>query len=111
MDIRRILEEFLMWTGGDINVTEGNKHEIVEEFLRGDNLSIPLEPEVDVKTAEIEFRPDRENIDEIVAKNVDVHLEYMDDSDIWMSILDGKDEYHIHIQTKRAHIKTWAEIC
>ena len=63
------------------------------------------------KDASIEFRPNMDEIDEIVANNCHIHLEYMDDTDIWMGIDKGEETYHVHIQTKKAHIKTWAEKC
>lgn len=63
--------------------------------------------------AEIEFRPDMNDIDEIVANNASLHLEYMNDSSIWMSITIPGKEYHVWINPKNpksnAHIKTWAE--
>jgi len=63
--------------------------------------------------ADVEFRPNMEDIDEIVASNAHLHLEYMSDSSIWMSITIPGKEYHVWINPKNpksnAHIKTWAE--
>lgn len=76
-----------------------------------DVISSQLEPQVIKKNAGIEFRPNMDEIDEICADNCSIHLEYMDDTDIWMAIEKGEESFHVHIQTKKAHIKTWAEKC
>ncbi|MGD8777728.1 MAG: hypothetical protein PVH88_02070 [Ignavibacteria bacterium] len=74
--------------------------------------SIPAETGVMPKP-EIEFRPNMDDVDEIVAHNAQIHLEYMNDSSIWMSITIPGKEYHVWINPKnpksQAHIKTWAE--
>ncbi len=60
--------------------------------------------------SEIRITPCLDDVDEIFAKEATVHFEYMDDNDIYLSISKGETEYHFHIQTPRAKIKTWGEL-
>ena len=86
------------WTSQYERLLDSNKHE----------------PQVIAKTAGIEFRPNFDNIDEIVTDNCRLHLEYMDNDLIWMDIeLPNGDEYHINIYHKdekcHKHLKTSGE--
>lgn len=86
-------------------------YEALDEIER---LSQPLEAEVIKKNAGIEFRPNIEDIDEIVTDNCRLHLEYMDNDLIWMDIeLPNGDEYHVNIYHKdgkcHKHLKTSGE--
>ena len=49
------------------------------------------------------------DVDEVVLSCVDVHLEYMSDSLIWIGVTKGSERMDIHIRTKRAIIKTQVE--
>lgn len=82
------------------------KRQVDAEVIKG--VSQPMQ------TAEIEFRPNLDDIDEIVCHNLKfLHLEYMDDNAIWINIENDKEQYHIHIHPKnnksRFHIMTHAE--
>jgi hypothetical protein len=73
-----------------------------------------FEQQVIKKNADIEFRPNLEDIDEIVCHNLKfLHLEYMDDNSIWMNIENEDEQYHVHIHPRnnksRFHIITHAE--
>jgi len=47
-----------------------------------------------------------EDIDEITAKNVDIHIEQMSDNEWWMGITPKSGErLHVIFKTKRASIK------
>ncbi|MBK7380471.1 MAG: hypothetical protein IPJ03_22410 [Ignavibacteriales bacterium] len=83
-----------------------------EIYARQDELN-RISSQVESEIVDIEFRPNKEDIDEIVAHNAFIHLEYMDQWDIWMSVETEKEKYHIHIQPRNkrsnASLLTFAE--
>lgn len=114
-EFKLILENYLYLTQDD-KPAIGIKciPKIIEyyESIRAENLVSQAASQA-CAVADIEFRPNMEDIDEIVANNADIHLEYMSDSSIWMSITVKNEVYHIHINPRNprsnAYIKTWAE--
>ncbi len=90
------------------------KEKIAKMLIECNKIIGRLQPQVIAKTAGIEFRPNIDNIDEIVTDNCRLHLEYMDNDLIWIDIeLPNGDEYHINIYHKdekcHKHLKTSGE--
>lgn len=89
-----------------------NEKEICDEILAEYNEATAIcnrfEQQVMPKTAGIEFRPNIDDIDEIVTDNCRLHLEYMDNDLIWMDIeLPNGDEYHVNIYHRNVKTKAW----
>jgi hypothetical protein len=90
-------------------MTNPSPREVITETLRGNFLLadailddlrsrgfavVPISP--------IEVRNDqRGELDEVVARGCDFHLEQMGDGCWWMSVGRGNTEYHIRLFTKR----------
>ena len=49
-------------------------------------------------------------LDEVVARNANVHLEVMADNAWWLSIESGGQVVHVNFGTKRAKITGFAEV-
>ena len=56
----------------------------------------------------IQIRYAGEAIDEIVAKNADVHIERLSDSGIWIGIKTATEYLHVRLWTKRQRIEIGA---